>query len=175
VLPEPPVAGAGVEVSVGDGAASEALDAGAGSTAVGEASVADEAEVTIVVGWVAAGDGTVTKTPPGAEAELAGTTAEAELDESPPEPEPPLEDPPPELPLEEPPVQLPASEPPLLPVSLLTTSGPGSGKRTSLPSTVVHPSPRFAWKIFGREEKATDSARLFLEEPPAMVTVAQFM
>ena len=55
--------------------------------------------------------------------------------------------------------------------SFIVTSGPGSGKTTSLPSTVVQPLPRFATKIDGRSAKAVDGV---LTEPLAalMVTLA---
>lgn len=67
--------------------------------------------------------------------------------------------------------QVPVKEPESAPDSFIVTSGPGSGKTTSLPSTVVQPLPRFATKMDGRSAKAVDGALL---EPLAalMVTLA---
>jgi len=165
VLPEP-VDGAG---ALATGAAEEATGAGA-SVATGEGS--GEALVAMVVGagtaaWEvddALGDGAaVTNTPPG--------TAAAALEEAGVGELLPLSLPEPDEPDEVPPEQVPVSEPSLFPVCLSTTSGPGLGKITSLPSTVVQPSPRFALKTSGREENAVS----LFEEPPEIVTVAQFM
>ena len=73
----------------------------------------------------------------------------------------------------------PDDDPPQFPVKPVpdlaevpVTSGPGSGKTTSCPSTVVQPFPIFALKMSGREEKATVLALLV---PPPMVIDAQFM
>jgi hypothetical protein len=56
---------------------------------------------------------------------------------------------------------------------MLVTSGPESGKTTSVLSAVVQPFPIFATKRDGREEK--DTSALFLLVAPVMVTDAQFI
>jgi len=144
---------------VATGATSDAEDATSD-----DAAADGDAMVTSVVGTGVTATGVVVgdwaNAPPLTLA-LALSAGAAEADAAPP------------LPALEP--QDPVSEPESsVTVSLLTTSGPGSGNWTSLFSTVVHPLSRFAWKTAGRAEKATDSA-LFLLDPPEMVTVAQFM
>lgn len=72
-----------------------------------------------------------------------------------------------------------------VPVTPPTTSGPASGKLTSSLSIVVHPPgpSTLAMKIGGRELKAVSARETIisrawerlLEEPPSMVTCAQFM
>jgi hypothetical protein len=58
-------------------------------------------------------------------------------------------------------------------LTLVSTSGPGFGKTTSVVSIVVQPLLRFARKIPGREENEV-SARLPVADPPT-VTEAQFI
>lgn len=70
--------------------------------------------------------------------------------------------------------QVPVNEVPLV-VSLFVTSGPGSGKTTSLPSMVVQPLSRFATHSVGRSEKATLEAERVLLLAPVTVTLAQSM
>jgi hypothetical protein len=72
-----------------------------------------------------------------------------------------------------------------VPVTPPTTSGPGSGKLTSWLSIVVHPPGplTLAMKIGGRELNAVSARETIisrawerlLEEPPSMVTCAQFI
>lgn len=69
--------------------------------------------------------------------------------------------------------QVPVNEPELsVTVSFLTTLGPGFGKSTSFPSTLVQPFARLATKRSGRLEKGVDDAARF--DAPVMVTDAQF-
>jgi hypothetical protein len=102
-------------------------------------------------------------------AELAAGALEATgaAEALPPELEP--ADPPPPIPLTA--AQVPVTAPAPLPVPV--TSGPGLGKVTSLPSTVLQPLARLATKMPGRAEKAVAGASRFF--PPAMVIDAQFM
>lgn len=60
---------------------------------------------------------------------------------------------------------------------LVTTSGPGLGKMTSVPASVPQPLPMLAVNSAGRELKAVSrlAGRWRLELPPPMVTLAQFM
>lgn len=88
------------------------------------------------------------------------------------------------LPLPEPEPLPPAAAAWQVPVGLtslepwVSTSGPGSGKMTSLPSSVPQPLPMLAVKTAGREAKAVarlDTSVWRLEAAPPMVTLAQFM
>lgn len=59
-------------------------------------------------------------------------------------------------------------------LGVLVISGPGLGKTISVPSTDVQPFPRFAKKIPGRAEKATEEAAR-VPDPAEIVMDAQFM
>jgi len=148
---------------------------GAGATAVGEA--AEPVVAKTPPGRLAAADDETTVASVVGEAVVAGLAPEAAAELLPPvfPPEVPAPVVPPPTPFTA--AQVPVTEPELSvrPAGrLVTTSGPGSGKTTSLPSTEVQPLARLATKSPGRAEKATEGdARLL--EPPAMVTLAQFM
>lgn len=146
-------------VPVPNGAEAEAvLEAATGETEVAKPELAGAEEETGAMATLAEEAG----------AELAACVLEAAgaAEALPPELEP--ADPPP-IPLTA--AQVPVKEPAPLPVPV--TSGPGSGKVTSLVSTVVQPLARLATKRPGRAENAVAGASRFF--PPAMVTDAQFM
>lgn len=60
----------------------------------------------------------------------------------------------------------------LVPTDVTSASGPGFGKKVSLPSTVLQPLLRFALKMSGRSEYATAGAD---PDPDPMVTLALIM
>lgn len=185
--PPPEVGGAGAEVGV-DGEVSLPPAEGVGELPESAEVGAGELPVSPEDGELEPPDGAATgavvaKTPPGrldvagdaGEADvanvLAGGLPPSELAGAPdPDPDPEPVSPPLPATAEQVPVKV-SAEFPVLPV----TSGPGSGKITSVPSLTVQPLPRLATKIPGRDLKATDARLAFLDLAAPMVTAAQFM
>lgn len=141
----------GAADAVADGAAATGVDAKTppGKLAVGDAA---EAEVARVVAGVARADEAEVDEV-AIPADAAGDALPLAAGAAPAAPQSPVR--------------------PVVDDTVPVTSGPGSGKEISMPSTVVHAGdPMLATKSFGREAKATAGA---VPVPAPTVILAQFM